>query len=805
MRFLLLFVFFCSSFVKAEDIISKDLERLMSEKQGPYKVWVFFRDKGFTSKASEQRALEALEQTYNPRALKRRTLRSDLYLRTGKKMHTRDLPVSTRYILEVEKAGGTLARRSNWLNAISVWADKKAVRTMASLDCIQSIKPVARGRRKMPIPSEPSSSKPARSMDYGRSGTQLEQINLINLHDEGYTGEGVVIGVLDTGFKRTHEAFSLPGHEVEVLAEYDFVNNDANTAPEPGDDGAQHHHGTYILGCIGSYLPGEMIGGAPDASFILCKTEDTTGEYQAEEDNYVAGVEFAELNGADIITASLGYIDWYTQADLDGLTAVTTIAVNAAIDNGMHFCNAAGNEYHDSDPTTSSIIAPADAFKVITCGAVTSSGAITSFSSDGPTADGRLKPEILALGSSTITVSPFNDSNYTTVDGTSLSTPLIAAAVACLIQAHPEWTVDEMRDAIFHTASDYVANGEPDPLFVRGYGIMNAFGAIQDCNDNQIPDVIEIANGTETDCQGNSILDVCEILAGDEEDCNLNGLPDSCDLTPPSLLLQDDLPATQGWIEIASTGSPLDLGDDQEISVSIPFTNLIFPTGQAIVANNGGVGFSTGTDLSHSNESIPSESAFNGTQALLPFWDDLDSDTGNVFVETRGTEPNRNWIVQWDDRPHYNGDDVLNGNEITFQIQVYESPINNIWAQILYEDTDFQNPTNDFGASASVGYQKDETSGHQYAFNQAVITPSTILSLVFDDPPFSSDENGNGIPDECENVCLGDLNEDDIVDESDFLAALPMWKIDPKMDLNRDQTVDLRDYLLLRESFGPCE
>ena len=134
--------------------------------------------------------------------------------------------------------------------------------------------------------------------------------------------------------------------------------------------------------------------------------------------------------------------------------------------------NAAGNEYHDSDPATSSLIAPADAFSGITCGAGTSSGGIASFSSDGPTADGRVKPELLALGSGTATISSSSTTGFATASGTSLSTPLVAAAVACLIQANPHWSVQVMREELFKNA-DYDPGGLGfDPSFVRGYGVI---------------------------------------------------------------------------------------------------------------------------------------------------------------------------------------------------------------------------------------------------------------------------------------------------------------------------------------------
>jgi subtilisin family serine protease len=365
----------------------------------------------------------------------------------------------------------------------------------------------------------------------------LTQINLINLHNSGFTGNGVYVGVLDTGFQRSHDAFNEDGHSLTVEAEWDFVNGDDDTSYQPdppyNDPPAQHSHGTKILGVLGAYKSDELVGGAYDASFILCKTEDTTQEEPVEEDWYVAGLEFIEANGGDMATSSLGYIDWYTQEDLDGMTAVTTVAVNIATGNGVHCCTAAGNYGYDSDPETSSLIAPADALKVITCGAVDSSGNIASFSSDGPTADGRVKPEVLARGINTRTVDPYNNTDYVGANGTSLSTPLVACAVACLIQAHPDWTVEQMRTYLMHTASDYVANGTSDLLYVRGYGIIDAAATADgDCNENGVDDATDIADGTSGDCNHNAVPDECEIALGQSPDGNGDGIPDECQGIP---------------------------------------------------------------------------------------------------------------------------------------------------------------------------------------------------------------------------------------------------------------------------------
>jgi subtilisin family serine protease len=502
------------------------------------KFWVFFADKNLNSNQRAQ-AVAQVAATYNPRAAARRLLRGDAAKRAGQVFDERDLPVAQLYLDAVTQTGARPVASSCWLNAVSVQATPDQLQQIAALPFVRHVQPVARGRRIEPLdvhdallPSANASTERTR-LDYGLATVQLTQINLIALHDAGYTGQDVIVGILDTGFHRTHDAFNYPAHPLAVVAEHDFINNDGNTDQEPNDPATQHYHGTYILGTLGAYLPGNLVGGAFDASFILCKTEDTTQEVPVEEDYYVAGLEFIEANGGDMATSSLGYIDWYTQQDLDGQTAVTTIAVNIATANGVHCCTAAMNMGHDNNSATSHLGAPADAFQVITCGAVDSGGVIASFSSDGPTADGRVKPEVLARGVSTNTVSPTSDSGYTSVSGTSLSTPLVAGAVACLIQAHPAWTVDQMRDFLFHTASDYVANGTYDPLFIRGYGIIDAHAASLDCNANGVPDRMDLIAGTSTDVNNDGIPDECESVG----DLNCDGVVDFGDINPFVLYL----------------------------------------------------------------------------------------------------------------------------------------------------------------------------------------------------------------------------------------------------------------------------
>lgn len=441
---------------------------------GTYTVWVYFTDKGLAP-AAEAAALAAVERQAPARTLQRR---AKVRPAGREVVDTRDLPVAPAYLQAIRGQGAGLRRQSRWLNAASCDADARQIAAVSALPFVAKVELLAKFRRvePAPTPAERTRTDAARrealsqaagraDLDYGGSLLELAQINVPPVHDLGINGQGVVLGMLDTGWKLTHEAFA----QLEVLAAYDFVNDDPIVADEPGDYPGQHYHGTITLSTIAGYRPGALIGPAFGASVILAKTEDISQEVPIEEDWWVAGLEWVEWLGADVVSSSLGYYDWYTFADLDGNTAVTTIAADLAVDRGVVVVNSAGNARWGFGH----IIAPADGHGVIAVGAVASDGAIASFSSPGPTYDGRIKPDVVALGVSNHVVSITDDQGYGTASGTSLSCPLAAGVAALVLARAPGLTPLQVREAMRQTADRALA---PDNDY--GWGLLDALAAV---------------------------------------------------------------------------------------------------------------------------------------------------------------------------------------------------------------------------------------------------------------------------------------------------------------------------------------
>jgi subtilisin family serine protease len=282
-----------------------------------------------------------------------------------------------------------------------------------------------------------------------------------------------VVAVFDTGFDSlSHEAFSA----MQIVAAHDFVNGDDDVGN--GADLGEGSHGTATLSVVGGYKPGQLIGPAFGAAFILAKTENTDSETPLEEDNWAAAAEWAEALGADVISSSLGYLEFdapfpsYTWMDMNGATAISTRAAELAIDRGVVVVNSAGTS--GFNPAHNTLGAPADGPRVLSIGAVTSGGARASFSSVGPTADGRIKPDVDAQGVSVKAARTLTVSQYSLVSGTSFSCPLTAGAVALLLQADPRLTPEQVGAILRGTGSQFAA---PDNLL--GWGIVNAEAAVR--------------------------------------------------------------------------------------------------------------------------------------------------------------------------------------------------------------------------------------------------------------------------------------------------------------------------------------
>ena len=456
---------------KNNPVISDKFKQFLSEKgpQEKVKVWIFFTDKGVFNLGDYNTALKQTRNSLTGRASRRRikTMKTNL-------VDFPDLPLDQTYVHEMSKYQADLRQKSRWLNAASFEVPVSQLEGISKLSFVKSIQPVLGGKRRPVPPLEPSPEDQriqlGFTLNYGASYAQLQQLNVPAVHTLGYNGQGVLVCMMDTGFRKDHQAFGLAYAEGRVLAEWDFVNHDGNTQNQPGDPSTQHNHGTYTWSTLGGAADGNLYGPAYGASFILAKTEDVSQEVPMEEDNWMAGMEWADSIGADVISSSLCYMDWYTYSDLDGNTAVTTIAADMAAQRGIVVCNAMGNE----GSAAGSLMAPADADSIIACGAVDASGTIANFSSRGPTYDGRTKPEVCARGVSTRCADPSNINGYTSASGTSLSTPLIGGCAALILSAHPDWTVIQVREAMMMTASRATY---PDNNY--GWGIPDILAAIQ--------------------------------------------------------------------------------------------------------------------------------------------------------------------------------------------------------------------------------------------------------------------------------------------------------------------------------------
>lgn len=416
---------------------------------------VFFKDKtGVPFSASQP------DQFLSQKSIERR-------LRQGIDIISQDLPVSMAYVQGLRDVGAEPSFKTRWLNGVLVVCDPTVLQAIENLEYVERIEFVAPPSG-LPGGGRKSFNLRKKNNSLGsETENQLRMIGIDRMHEGDYKGEGVIIAILDSGFPgvNIHSAFQhiFSENRFNASASFDFVHNTRDVFHF--DD-----HGTQVLSVISAIVPDAYTGGAYEANFQLYVTEDVPTEYRIEEYNWLFAAERADSAGVDIISSSLGYYDFddpsmnYTLAQMDGKTAVVTKAAQSAADRGILVIVSAGNE--GNIPSWRIVTAPADAVDVLAVGSVNSALQKSSSSSIGPSADNRIKPDLMALG---VGVKVVNDGGQiTTASGTSLSTPLITSLAAGVLQRYPDLSNKEIIELLRKTASQA---SRPDNLL--GYGIPN--------------------------------------------------------------------------------------------------------------------------------------------------------------------------------------------------------------------------------------------------------------------------------------------------------------------------------------------
>ena len=410
-----------------------------------------------------------------------------------------DLPVTKSYVDSLAALGLEVMYTSKWLNGVLVNStDKELIDTLHRLSFIDTIRRepltddrffpgIPQGERfGPPLPSPPE-------YQYGYSGDQIRQVKVDFLHEKGYTGEGVLLAVLDAGFTKltTLPAFETPLANSQIVATRNFVEKDKDVYNA-------HSHGTSVSSIIIANWPDTLMGTAPGVKLLLATTEDIRSETRIEEYAWIEGAEWADSLGTDIINTSLGYTTFddsttnYSYRDMDGKTAHISIANGMTAAKGMISVTSAGNA---GNSDWYYIGAPADATDILAVGAVDKNGLLAGFSSRGPTYDHRIKPEVSAMGA--LTAIQSTDGKARLGYGTSYSSPVIAGATAALWQAYPALTSTELMRWIIESGS---RAGLPDVEY--GYGIPSfrkAFYAITAVEQSLLPESLRLYPNPFTD------------------------------------------------------------------------------------------------------------------------------------------------------------------------------------------------------------------------------------------------------------------------------------------------------------------
>ncbi|MFT4751012.1 MAG: serine protease AprX [Neolewinella sp.] len=418
----------------------------------------------FKDKKGTEYAISRPDEFLSERALLRRAAH-------GAEITETDLPLSPKYLDKVMRTGAILWLKSKWMNGVVVAATGLQVKELSKLKSVTNVELVgpAQYDRATPLPVVPNLDRPEPRADpvpvsarfYGYGWDNLTGMKGDSLHSWGFRGKGVLVGVFDGGFPNVgYKDFLGYNEESEIPANYDVVEQDSTAL-----DGSTH--GATVLSTMAANHPFFFIGTAPEAKYVLFKTENGKGEHRLEEINYAVALELADSIGVDVVNSSLGYTTFssksmdYKYKDLDGKTSPASRAITTAFQRGMIIVTSAGNS--GADPWKY-VGTPADSPGAFSIGALNKDGSRAYFSSFGPTADGRVKPDVSALGVDVAAVSA-NGRGLKSANGTSLASPLVAGLMACLRQAVPDATNKELLDAVRATASQA---GAPDNE--RGWG-----------------------------------------------------------------------------------------------------------------------------------------------------------------------------------------------------------------------------------------------------------------------------------------------------------------------------------------------
>lgn len=421
-------------------------------------VFVYFKDKPNAS-AFLSNPLSELSQ----KSLDRRTS-------LGIALTTQDAPIEPTYIQNIQNLGFTVTDKSKWLNGVAVNATATQITQLQAEPYVLKVESFAKSgsvARINKIEKFPQQKSAKINFNYGNSLAQIDQINLRTLHIQGFTGAGVAIAVIDTGFPtvNTGSAFARMRDNGQIKDVYNFISKNTDVY-----NTSLNTHGTNCLGIIGGYIDGNFVGAAPDADFYLYATEKDPQEIPEEEMYWIQAAEQADKMGVDLISTSLGYGDFfddnrydYSYADMNGTKSFIARGAQIATEKGILVVVAAGNE---GNKTWHYIVTPADNEKVFTIGGVDSTGNPSVFTSYGPNSLGKIKPDATARGTGTY-YAYNNDS--AAGSGTSYATPLSAGGIACLLQALPKTTnKDLIKNTLRQTAS--LAPNYTNQL---GYGILN--------------------------------------------------------------------------------------------------------------------------------------------------------------------------------------------------------------------------------------------------------------------------------------------------------------------------------------------